>query len=796
MKTGVFFLAFATTILTFNFASAATVGPAGYTNDFSTRPVAADWATIGRAGGAGDSYEMDADVNASITANGVTTQPGSSTGNPPAATGTAIWSSTGLYVQTRPTQVRYVALMAKFINNTGTNATEVAIAYAFTIADGSIPEDPGMGIRVYYSLTGLAGSWVNLPALNTTSSVNGRVNMSTTVAMDWGRDSSLYVLWVDDNSAASGSADPANQIDNFSLRVTAGTPLPVGITLNTPGNNAIFVSSSTISATGTVSFGTAPYTVEFFTNSGAGNAIFTSAGSSQTAPFNVSLGSLAAGSYNIYAVVTDSAVPATIAQTATNTFLVADPLVITLENPPNGATVDNTTAVNGGATISGGTPPYSVRFFLDNVASGAPVTSPPYERNFGTLFVGDHTIRATVTDSRGWVSNSLSHTINVIGPLGVTFTPTNSFTYGQQVVLNAVPGGGTGPYTVTFYTNGQPAGSISSAPYSLDLGILPQGVYFSYVRVTDSASPAPAEVVSPTSFFFVNPNSLVILLTEPDEGDLILEGTLFSLTASVFVSPPLTISNVQFFYEGILVGTDTNAPYAVALSNHVEGTRSIYATVTDSLGRTSYSTTNRMLVIDSGPPPNDNFNSPIALTGPAANVIGNNLSATRQAGEPNHAAGNSGGGSVWWTWIPSTSGPATIDTVGSDFDTLLGVYTGNVISQLTVIAQERRLQWPSKPGSIQRDDRHRLSHRRGRFQWVSRHHPPECSRRWRDGIGDAHQRHGRYRRRSDHAEGAHPSGLSQPASQSCRVLSRWDSFCLGHERTLQRYCHQFASWHQ
>jgi hypothetical protein len=711
MKTGVFFLGFAATILTFNFASAAIVGPAGYTNDFSTRPVAADWATLGRAGGAGDNYDMDGDVNASITALGVTAQAGSTTANPPGATGTAMWSSTGFYLQTRPTQVRYVALMAKFINNSGTNATEVAIAYAFTIAEGTIPEDSGMGMRVYYSLTGLAGSWVNLPALNTTSSANGRVNMSTSIAVDWPRDSGLYVLWVDDNSAASGTADPANQIDNFSLRVTAGTPLPVGIALNAPANNAVFVSSSPVNAAGVVSFGTAPYTVEFFTNSGVGNTIFALAGSSQTAPFNVSLGSLAAGTYNIYAVVRDSAVPQTIAWSTTNTFLIADPILVTLESPANGATVDNATSVSGGVTVLGGTPPYSVRFFLDNVANGAPVTSPPYERNFGALFVGDHTIRATVTDARGWVSNSLVHTIHVTGPLGVTFTPTNNsvFTYGQQVMLNAVPGGGTGPYTVTFYTNGQPAGSIASPPFALDLGTLSPGAYFGYVRVRDSASPVPSEALSATNLFIVNFNSLSVFLTEPDEGDFVLEGTLFSLTASAFVNPPVTVSNVQFFYEGTLVGTDTISPYAVALSNHVDGTRSVYATATDSLGRTSYSTTNRMFVIDNGPPPNDDFNSPIALSGPAANVLANNLAATRQAGEPNHAVGNSGGGSLWWTWTPSTSGLATIDTFGSDFDTLLGVYTGNVISQLTVIAQnddssglQSRVQFNATAGTVYR----------------------------------------------------------------------------------------------
>ena len=40
----------------------------------------------------------------------------------------------------------------------------------------------------------------------------------------------------------------------------------------------------------------------------------------------------------------------------------------------------------------------------------------------------------------------------------------------------------------------------------------------------------------------------------------------------------------------------------------------------------------------------------------------------------------------WYRWTAPLSGSATIDTVGSDFDTLLGVYTGNSVSSLTTIA--------------------------------------------------------------------------------------------------------------
>ncbi|MBO1351046.1 MAG: trypsin-like serine protease [Hormoscilla sp. GUM202] len=83
-------------------------------------------------------------------------------------------------------------------------------------------------------------------------------------------------------------------------------------------------------------------------------------------------------------------------------------------------------------------------------------------------------------------------------------------------------------------------------------------------------------------------------------------------------------------------------------------------------------------------PANDNFNQAFDLTG-TGTVDGRNIGATKEGSEPNHA-GNSGGGSVWWNYTPETSGEVTLITAGSDFDTLLAVYTGNSVSSLTEIA--------------------------------------------------------------------------------------------------------------
>lgn len=87
------------------------------------------------------------------------------------------------------------------------------------------------------------------------------------------------------------------------------------------------------------------------------------------------------------------------------------------------------------------------------------------------------------------------------------------------------------------------------------------------------------------------------------------------------------------------------------------------------------------------PPTNDNFANRSTLCGFNATATGTNLNATKQAGEPDHA-GNSGGKSVWWKWTAQYDSTVQIDTIGSSFDTLLGVYTGSSVSSLTTVASD------------------------------------------------------------------------------------------------------------
>jgi hypothetical protein len=94
-----------------------------------------------------------------------------------------------------------------------------------------------------------------------------------------------------------------------------------------------------------------------------------------------------------------------------------------------------------------------------------------------------------------------------------------------------------------------------------------------------------------------------------------------------------------------------------------------------------------------GPPPppppapaNDNFASAQALSGCSGTVNGSNISATKEAGEPAHwPASALSTKSVWYQWQAVASQSVTISTVGSNYDTILAVYTGNSVNGLTLV---------------------------------------------------------------------------------------------------------------
>ncbi len=158
-------------------------------------------------------------------------------------------------------------------------------------------------------------------------------------------------------------------------------------------------------------------------------------------------------------------------------------------------------------------------------------------------------------------------------------------------------------------------------------------------------------------------------------------GGLLNLVADVLGPPGI---KYQWRLNGANIPGATNSTYRKAgLLASDCGAYSVV--VSDQFGAT---TSQEALISLNGLvnlPGADNF----AQRAPLLNLLGlfsyNNVNATSEPGEPMHA-GIPGGKSVWFTWTPLLSGVATFDTFGSSFDTLLAVYTGNNLTNLTEVA--------------------------------------------------------------------------------------------------------------
>jgi len=128
-----------------------------------------------------------------------------------------------------------------------------------------------------------------------------------------------------------------------------------------------------------------------------------------------------------------------------------------------------------------------------------------------------------------------------------------------------------------------------------------------------------------------------------------------------------------------------NGPNLV-ISNAESSDSGIYVCRATNNQNQSSTSTSAILVIEVGAPPsNDKFANRLLLqTGDE--VTASTEFASREVGEPDHASGG-GNASIWYRWVSSFSGPVSISTSGSSFDTALAVYKGSFVASLAMVAE-------------------------------------------------------------------------------------------------------------
>jgi outer membrane protein assembly factor BamB len=279
------------------------------------------------------------------------------------------------------------------------------------------------------------------------------------------------------------------------------------------------------------------------------------------------------GSYTVYVNVTDA-----LSHVATSgTVPVTVNLQLSLSVLPASATLDVGQSQLFTSTVSGGTPPRSYQWYLNNAAVSGAASG---NWTFTPASAGSYTVHLNVTDLADAVATSGTVPVTVNGPLSVSVAPSSvTMDVGQLQLFTSVVSGGTSPFTYQWYANGVAVSGATNA--TLAYTPSSSGSHNIYVNVTDNVrfkakSNIANVAVNPALSASVSPSAIVMNVNESQ---------LFTSSVTGGTSP----YTYQWYLNGISVSGATNTTWNFTLAS--AGTYTVYVEVNDSAGAQATSNT-------------------------------------------------------------------------------------------------------------------------------------------------------------------------------------------------------------
>ena len=190
-----------------------------------------------------------------------------------------------------------------------------------------------------------------------------------------------------------------------------------------------------------------------------------------------------------------------------------------------------------------------------------------------------------------------------------------------------------------------------------------------------------------------SPDGLLEVSLTPPAGAALLASTTEKIFVQVDDANPVTnatvtatvnSTNLVFLNNG--AAPDAKAGDDIYSANFLVPTNVSSVTMTFLITAPGKTNSTNVIVYAVVPVPgNDYFTNSTKVSAAGASYFSNNRLASKETGETNHANVTSATNSLWWTWTPTNNTSVLIDTAGSVIDTVLGVYTGNTVSSLTVV---------------------------------------------------------------------------------------------------------------
>ncbi len=216
-------------------------------------------------------------------------------------------------------------------------------------------------------------------------------------------------------------------------------------------------------------------------------------------------------------------------------------------------------------------------------------TGPAFDASWTGVPIGSYSLTAVATDNLGATATSVPVTVTVNGSLPtISLTsPSAGASYGpgQAIVITAEAYAPSRAISrVDFYSDGSPIGIINVAggpalaTVDLTLNNAPVGMHALTAKVTtaDGTSASSAAVT-------VNVVDLAVALSEPNAGQAYPSPGQIRFTANPTESAG-SIARVDFYGDGVIVGTSAQPPYTHLWANVGEGTHTASARVWDGGG--------------------------------------------------------------------------------------------------------------------------------------------------------------------------------------------------------------------
>ena len=280
----------------------------------------------------------------------------------------------------------------------------------------------------------------------------------------------------------------------------------------------------------------------------------------------------------------------------TLTFVSGQAPTVAITAPANNAVVQvgSIVPINVNASDNGGIVE-QVEFYVDGVLLFTDNTA-PFSANY-TATAGAHTISAIAFDND--CQSTTSSTINISAqsnnPPTVTVSAPTSAIVGTSITISATASDSDGSITqVEFFVNNVSVGIDNSAPYSiqytttLGAGQIVRAVATDNQGATANSNNITLNVVANTA-----PS---VTITSPSNGAAFIAPEIINITASAS-DVDGSVSQVSFFVDGNLIGTDNTAPYSFAWTSII-GEHTIVASATDNLGAVSNSAAINISVAD------------------------------------------------------------------------------------------------------------------------------------------------------------------------------------------------------